>query len=101
VWTDEPDGVFPISGGESAQGTSGVIQATTAAEGAITYADASQVGELGTVAVGVGEEFVEYSPEAAASLVEGSPASRGVPRAAWRSSWPATPPSRATTRSSW
>jgi phosphate transport system substrate-binding protein len=47
--------------------------------GAITYADASQVGELGTVAVGVGEEFVEYSPEAAASLVEGSPASRGRP----------------------
>jgi phosphate transport system substrate-binding protein len=79
VWTDEPDGVFPISGGESAQGTSGVIQATTAAEGAITYADASQVGELGTVAVGVGEEFVEYSPEAAASLVEGSPRVEGRP----------------------
>ena len=79
VWTFEPDGVFPVEGGESAQGTSGVIQATNAAEGAITYADASQVGDLGTVAVGVGEEFVEYSPDAAASLVENSPRVEGRP----------------------
>jgi phosphate transport system substrate-binding protein len=79
VWTFEPDGVFPVEGGESGQGTSGVIQATTAAEGAITYADASQVGELGTVAVGVGDEFVEYSPEAAAAVVSSSPRVEGRP----------------------
>lgn len=79
TWTDEPDGVWPIAGGEAAQGTSGVIQATTAAEGAITYADASQVGELGTVAVGVGSDFVEYSPEAAAAVVENSPRAEGRP----------------------
>ena len=79
VWTDEPDGVWPIAGGEAGQGTSGVIQATNAAEGAITYADASQVGDLGTVAVGVGEEFVEYAPDAAASLVENSPRVEGRP----------------------
>lgn len=79
IWTDEPDGVWPIAGGEAAQGTSGVIQATTAAEGAITYADASQVGELGTVAVGVGSDFVEYSPEAAAAVVENSPRAEGRP----------------------
>ncbi len=79
VWTEEPDGVWPIAGGEAGQGTSGVIQATTAAEGAITYADASQVGDLGTVAVGVGEEFVAYSPEAAAAVVANSPRVEGRP----------------------
>ena len=79
VWTYEVDGNWPVSGGEAGQGTSGVIQATTAAEGAITYADASQVGELGTVAVGVGDEFVDYSPEAAAAVVESSPVLEGRP----------------------
>ena len=79
VWTFEPSGDWPVPGGEAGQGTSGVIQATTAAEGAITYADASQVGELGTVAVGVGEEFVEYSPEAAAAVVANSPRVEGRP----------------------
>ena len=78
VWTFEPDGEWPVPGGEAGQGTSGVIQATTAAEGAITYADASQVGELGTVAVGVGSEFVEYSPEAAAAVVANSPEAEGT-----------------------
>jgi phosphate transport system substrate-binding protein len=79
VWTEEPSGDWPIAGGEAGQGTSGVIQATTAAEGGITYADASQVGELGVVKVGVGEEFVEYSPEAAAAVVEASPRVEGRP----------------------
>ncbi|MFP5218623.1 MAG: phosphate ABC transporter substrate-binding protein PstS [Actinomycetes bacterium] len=79
VWTFEVDGNWPVPGGEAGQGTSGVVQATTATEGAITYADASQVGELGTVAVGVGEEFVEYSPEAAAAVVANSPEVEGRP----------------------
>ncbi len=79
VWTEEPSDEWPIAGGEAAQGTSGVVQAITGAEGAIGYADASQVGELGTVAVGVGEEFVEYSPEAAAAVVENSPRAEGRP----------------------
>ena len=79
VWTEEPSGDWPIPGGEAGQGTSGVIQAIGAAEGAIGYADASQVGDLGTVAVGVGEEFVEYSPEAAAAVVENSPRVEGRP----------------------
>ena len=76
-WPYEPDGVFPVKGGEAANGTSGVIQAIQAGNGAIGYADASQVGELGTVAVGVGNEFVEYSPEAAAAVVEASPREEG------------------------
>ena len=79
VWTEEPSDEWPIAGGEGAQGTSGVVQTIEGAEGAIGYADASQVGELGTVAVGVGEEFVEYSPEAAAAVVENSPRAEGRP----------------------
>ncbi|MCY7365608.1 MAG: phosphate ABC transporter substrate-binding protein PstS [Frankiaceae bacterium] len=79
VWTFEAEDEWPVPGGEAGQGTSGVIQAVTAAEGAIGYADASQVGDLGTVAVGVGEEFVEYSPEAAAAVVDSSPRVEGRP----------------------
>ncbi len=76
-WPYEADGVFPVKGGEAANGTSGVIQAITAGNGAIGYADASQVGDLGTVAVGVGSAFVQYSPEAAAAVVESSPREEG------------------------
>jgi phosphate transport system substrate-binding protein len=57
-------------GGEGAQGTSGVVQAVTAGEGSIGYADASQVQDLGTAAVQVGEEFVSFSPEAAARVLD-------------------------------
>lgn len=57
---------------ESAQQTSGVVSLAGSTDGAITYADASQVGELGTIAVGVGDEYVEYSAEAASAAVEAS-----------------------------
>ena len=73
VWTYEADGVWPFEGGEAAQGTSGVVDAVTNGTGTIGYADASRAGDLGTVAVQVGDEFVEYSPEAAAAIVDASP----------------------------
>ena len=79
VWTYEPSGVWPVSGGEAAQGTSGVVAAIQAGEGSIGYADASQIGELGTVAVQVGENFVPYSAEAAAAIVDASPSVEGLP----------------------
>ncbi|MFD2793589.1 phosphate ABC transporter substrate-binding protein PstS [Promicromonospora vindobonensis] len=78
VWTYEPEGIWPVEGQESAQGTSGVVSAAQAGEGTITYADASQIDDLGTVAVEVGDEFVEYTPEAAAAVVEGSPRVEGT-----------------------
>lgn len=78
VWSYEPEGIWPVKGQESAQGTSGVVSAAQAGEGTITYADASQIAQLGTVAVGVGDEFVEYSPEAATAVVEGSPRVEGT-----------------------
>jgi phosphate transport system substrate-binding protein len=72
VWTDEPDGVWPIAGGEAAQGTSGVVQAVGAGNGAIGYADLSQAGDLGIAKIRVGEEFVEPTAQAAAAVVEAS-----------------------------
>lgn len=74
-WTYEVSGDWPVPGGEAAAQTQGVISAVTAGEGSIGYADLSAVAEnpdLGIVAVGVGEEFVEASPEAAAAVVEAS-----------------------------
>lgn len=77
AWPHEVSGDWPISGTQSAQGNSGVVQTVNGAEGAVTYADASKVGELGTVAVQVGDEFVPYSPEAAAAVVDASPLAEG------------------------
>ena len=71
VWTWEVSDAWPEDlTGESAQQTSGVVSLTSDTDGAITYADASQIGGLSTVAVGVGEDYVEYSAEAAAQDVE-------------------------------
>ncbi|MEU4387112.1 phosphate ABC transporter substrate-binding protein PstS [Promicromonospora sp. NPDC023805] len=72
AWTDEPDGVWPLEGGDSAEGTSGVVGVVTETEGAVTYADASKVGTLGTAAIKVGEEWVTHSPEGAAAVVDNS-----------------------------
>jgi phosphate transport system substrate-binding protein len=72
AWPHEPSDEWPVPGGESANGTSGVVQAVSAGQGTIGYADASQAGDLGIAAVKVGDEFVEYSPEAAAAVVEAS-----------------------------
>jgi phosphate transport system substrate-binding protein len=77
VWTYEADGVWPFEGGEAAQGTSGVVDAVTNGTGTIGYADASRAGDLGTVSVQVGDEFVPYSPEAAAAIVDASPFAEG------------------------
>ncbi|WP_369259594.1 phosphate ABC transporter substrate-binding protein PstS [Geodermatophilus amargosae] len=77
VWTSEPDGVWPLPGGEAANGTSGVVGVVESTVGAVTYADASRAGELGVANVAVGEEFVAPSAEAAAAVVENSPAVEG------------------------
>ncbi len=72
AWPNEPSGDWPVSGGEAAQGTSGVVSAVEAGNGTIGYADLSQAGDLGVANVGVGEEFVEPTAEAAAAVVENS-----------------------------
>lgn len=72
VWTYEVSDEWPLTGGEAAQGTSGVVQAITSGNGAIGFADASQVGDLGQVHVEVDGEYIAYSAEAASLLVENS-----------------------------
>jgi phosphate transport system substrate-binding protein len=68
VWTDEPDGNWPLKGGEAAEGTSGVVDAIKNGDGSIGYADESQVGDLGKAEIEVGTEFVGPSAEAAAKI---------------------------------
>ncbi|PFG35270.1 phosphate ABC transporter substrate-binding protein PstS [Sanguibacter antarcticus] len=73
AWTHEASGDWPISGTQSGAQTSGLIDTVTGAEGAIGYADASRAGDLGTVALKVGDEYVPFSAEAAAKVVDASP----------------------------
>lgn len=70
VWTHEVSGNWPVKGGEAASGTSGVIEAVSAGEGAIGYADASQAGELGKALIKVGNTWAEPSAEAAAKVLD-------------------------------
>lgn len=78
-WAHEPDKSWPVAGGEAAAQTTGVIDIVKGTNGAIGYADASAVGELNTAHIGVGDEFVAYSPEAAAKVVDSSePVDTGV-----------------------
>jgi len=73
VWKFEVSGDWPVKGGEAASGTSGVVEAVTAGEGTIGYADASQAAELSHAQVKVGSEWAEPTPEAAAKVLEESP----------------------------
>lgn len=73
-WKHEPDKAWPVKGGEAAAQTTGVVQVVASTDGAITYADASAVGTLKSAKIGVGDEFVAYSPEAAAKVVDASKA---------------------------
>ncbi|MCW2675155.1 MAG: Extra-cellular phosphate-binding protein [Modestobacter sp.] len=63
---------WPTSGGEAANGTSGVIQAVTAGAGTIGYADESQAGSLGVAKIGVGSAFVAPTAAGAAAVVANS-----------------------------
>lgn len=71
-WTDEPSDTWPLQGGESAEGTSGVVAAVKAGNGTIGYADESQAGGLGQAAIKVGDEFNAPSAEGAAKALEAS-----------------------------
>lgn len=73
AWPWEPDGTWPQPGGFGADGTEGVTTTVRSTPGGITYADASASGGLGTVAVRVGDTYVEYSADAAAAVVDLSP----------------------------
>ncbi|NTW39462.1 MAG: phosphate ABC transporter substrate-binding protein PstS [Cellulomonadaceae bacterium] len=73
AWTYEASGDWPIEGGQSAQGTSGLVQTVEGGEGTIGYADFSKAGDLGIASIKVGEEWVAPSEEAAALVLDVSP----------------------------
>jgi phosphate transport system substrate-binding protein len=80
-WTGGVTETWPGGlGGEAASGTSGVVAAVKAGAGSIGYADASQAGGLGTAAIKVGQDYVSYSPEAAAKTVDISSPAKGQPK---------------------
>ncbi|MEE8726329.1 MAG: phosphate ABC transporter substrate-binding protein PstS [Bifidobacterium thermacidophilum] len=73
AWSYDLGENWPNEVGQGAKGTDGVINTVSQADGTIGYADASKAGDLGTVAVKVGEKYVPYSTEAAAKVVDASP----------------------------
>jgi phosphate transport system substrate-binding protein len=78
IWTYEVSGDWPVKGGEAAQGTSGVVEAVSAGDGAIGYADASQAGELGVAKIKVGSQYAKPTAEAAAKVLEESPEAKDL-----------------------
>jgi len=77
VWTYGSVEEWPIQGGEAAQGTSGVINAVKGGKGTIGYADSSQAGDLASVKVKVGDEWVGHSAEGASKAADASPLEEG------------------------
>ncbi len=78
TWGQEASGDWMGAAGESGQGTSALVQIVTDNAGTIGYADASRAGDLGTVSLKVGEEYVPFSAEAAAAVVDASPLADGA-----------------------
>jgi len=79
VWDAAPADPFPYAVGEAAAKTAGVVDAVKNGVNTIGYADASAAGDLGVAKLKVGDEFVSYTAEAAAAVVEGSPFVDGRP----------------------
>ena len=69
AWSYDLGENWPNEVGQGAKGTSGVISTVKQADGTIGYADFSQVGDLGTVAVKVGDKYNEISAEAGSKVI--------------------------------
>ncbi|MFD0705669.1 phosphate ABC transporter substrate-binding protein PstS [Alloscardovia venturai] len=78
IWRSEPSETWPNTIGQGAKGTPGVVMTTQQAQGTIGYADFSQVGELGTVSVKVGDSYVAPSPAATAKLIAAASLKTGL-----------------------
>ncbi|MFS0866779.1 phosphate ABC transporter substrate-binding protein PstS [Microbacterium sp. 179-B 1A2 NHS] len=79
AWPYEDADEWPVdtTRSESAQQTSGVEATVKAGQGTVGYIDASRAGDLGSAAIQVGDDFVEFSSDAAAKLVSASPLEEG------------------------
>ena len=77
AWSYDADSIWPIQGGEAAEGTSGLVATVKSGAGAIGYADESQAGGLGIAAIKVGSEFNTPSADGAAMVLANSPRTEG------------------------
>ena len=77
AWPHEASKEFPETAAQrvGADGTSALVENVTSTPNSIGYADASRAGDLGTVALLVGDTYVPFSPEAAANIISASPLS--------------------------
>lgn len=78
AWPHDLSENWPNEVGQGAKGTSGVVSTIKQANGTIGYADFSQVGDLGTVAVKVGEDYTPISADAASKVIADSPVDTSV-----------------------
>lgn len=72
VWTHKSSSTWPLSAGQSGNGTSGVVQILTSAQGTIGYADASGIGTLSTVLIKSGDSWVGPTADAASKTLDAS-----------------------------
>ena len=79
VWTAGATEEWPINGGESAKGTSGVVAVVKQGEGTVGYADDSQAGDLSKAKVKVGSSYSAPSAEGAAKTLSDSQKVDGRP----------------------
>ena len=78
AWPHDLSENWPNEVGQGAKGTSGVVSTIKQANGTIGYADFSQVGDLGTVAVKVGDDYPPISADAASKVIADSPVDTSV-----------------------
>ena len=102
AWSYDVSDTWPVQGGEAAQGTSGVVGAVKAGNGAIGYADESQAKDISQVQGQGGQRATSARlrrPPPRCSRPR--PGSRARARACSPTSWPATPLPPAPTRWCW
>ena len=80
VWTNAGNDAWPLNGGDSAQGNSGVAGVVTSTQGSIAYLDDSAVPQgAGVAKIKVGSEWNKPSAQGAAAVVSASPLATGRP----------------------
>ena len=72
IWGNEAADTFPFPG-EAAQGNAGIVNAVADGVNTIGYVDSSRAGDLNVAELQVGDEFVTFSAEAAAAIIDASP----------------------------
>ncbi len=81
VWTNKGNDAWPLNGGDSAQGNSGVAGVVSSTDGSIAYLDDSAVPQqgVGVASIKVGSEWNKPSAKGAAAVVSASPLATGRP----------------------